>query len=74
MSSMKLLVINFLKSDDYNTIAGFISEQTGKILNPSEKYEYEGLVFELIKKNRQKMVQFKVYSTNGDFEELLNRK
>ena len=62
------------ESDDYNTIAGFISEQTGKILNPSEKYEYEGLVFELIKKNRQKMVQFKVYSTNGDFEELLNRK
>ncbi|MCK7528161.1 MAG: CBS domain-containing protein [Ignavibacteriales bacterium] len=38
------------ESDDYNTIAGFISEQTGKILNPSEKYEYEGLVFELIKK------------------------
>ncbi len=61
------------ESDDYNTIAGFISEQTGKILNPSEKYEYEGLVFELIKKNRQKMVQFKVYSTNGDFEELLNK-
>jgi putative hemolysin len=58
------------ESDDYNTIAGFISEKTGKILSPSEKYEYEGLVFELIKKNRQKMVQFKVYSTSGDFEEL----
>jgi putative hemolysin len=61
------------ESDDYNTIAGFISEKTGKILSPSKKYEYEGLVFELIKKNRQKMVQFKVYSINGDFEELSNK-
>jgi len=62
--------IKLPESDDYNTIAGFISEKTGKILNSSEKYEYEGLVFELIKKNRQKMVQFKVYLINEDFETL----
>lgn len=57
------------ESDDYNTIAGFIADKSGKILNQSEKFEYEGLVFELIKKIRQKMVQFKVYALNGDFEE-----
>ena len=60
-------------SDDYNTVAGFIAEKTGKILNPSEKYEYEGLVFELIKKIRQKMVQFKVSSTDEDFEAISNK-
>lgn len=61
------------ESDDYNTVAGFIAEKTGKILNPSEKYEYEGLVFELIKKIRQKMVQFKVSSTDEDFEAISNK-
>lgn len=58
------------ESDDYNTVAGFIADKTGKILNPSEVFEYEGLIFELIKKIRQKMVQFKVSSVNGDLIEL----
>lgn len=62
------------ESDDYNTVAGFIAEKTGKILNPSEKFEYEGLVFELVKKIKQKMFQFKVTSNNGDFEEIVNKK
>jgi putative hemolysin len=54
-------------SEEYNTVAGFISDRTGKILNTGEKYKYETLVFELIKKTRQKMVQFKAYSTGNDF-------
>lgn len=57
------------ESDEYNTIAGFISDKTGKILNPGESFEYEGLVFELMKKIRQKMVQFKVYKKDGFLEE-----
>lgn len=57
------------ESDEYNTIAGFVSERTGKILNPGEQLEFEGLVFELIKKIRQKMVQFRVYAKNGDLNE-----
>ena len=56
-------------SEEYNTVAGFISDRTGKILNAREHYQYETLVFELIKKIRQKMVQFKVYSTENDFHE-----
>ncbi|MCJ7554492.1 MAG: hypothetical protein MUO34_11480, partial [Ignavibacteriaceae bacterium] len=60
------------ESDEYNTIAGFISDKTGKILNPGEKFEFEGLVFELLKKIRQKMVQFKVYTKSGSTKELLN--
>lgn len=57
------------ESDEYNTIAGFVAERTGKILNPGDKLEYENLVFELIKKIRQKMVQFRVYSLKGDLRE-----
>lgn len=49
------------ESPEYNTIAGFIAFNTGKILNPGETYEHNGLKFELIKKIRQKMVQFKVF-------------
>jgi putative hemolysin len=56
-------------SDEYNTVAGFIADKTGKILNAGEQYQYETLVFELIKKIRQKMVQFKVYSSENDFQE-----
>lgn len=55
------------ESDDYNTVAGFVSYKTGKILNPGEKFEYKNLSFELIKKIRQKMVQFKVFDVNGNF-------
>lgn len=62
------------ESDDYNTIAGFIADKTGKILNPSETFEYEGLTFELIKKIRQKMVQFKVSALRGDLiEQIVNK-
>ena len=56
-------------SSEYNTVAGFIAEQTGKILNTGETFNYENLVFELIKKIRQKMVQFKVYPIDGEFKE-----
>jgi putative hemolysin len=61
--------INLPLSEEYNTVAGFISDVSGKILNAGEKYQFETLVFELIKKIRQKMVQFKVYSTGNDFSE-----
>jgi len=49
------------ESDEYNTVAGFIAERSGKILSLNETVEYEGVRFELIKKIRQKMVQFKIY-------------
>lgn len=55
------------ESDEYNTVAGYIADKTGKILNAGEKYEINGLTFELIKKIRQKMVQFRVYDESGNF-------
>ncbi len=55
------------ESDEYNTIAGFVADKSGKILNIGESFEFEGLRFELIKKIRQKMVQFKVYAEENDF-------
>jgi len=57
------------ESDEYNTVAGFIAERSGKILNLNETLEFEGTKFELIKKIRQKMVQFKVFSESNDFKE-----
>ncbi len=61
--------IKLPESEEYNTVAGFVADKTGKIMNPGEVYEFEELVFELIKKIRQKMVQFRVYSKEGEFAE-----
>jgi len=55
------------ESVEYNTVAGFIADKTGKILNVGETYEYKSIKFELIKKIRQKMVQFKIYNETGEF-------
>lgn len=60
---------NLSVSEDYNTVAGFVSDKTGKILNIGETFQYENIVFELIKKLRQKMVQFKVFSVEGSLSE-----
>jgi len=38
------------ESDEYNTVAGFIAEQSGKILSLNETVEYGGVKFELIKR------------------------
>jgi len=59
--------IDLPESDEYNTIAGFVSYNTGKILNVGESFEHNSLTFELIKKIRQKMVQFRVYSNDSTF-------
>ncbi|OGU81644.1 MAG: hypothetical protein A2254_12100 [Ignavibacteria bacterium RIFOXYA2_FULL_35_9] len=59
--------IDLPESDEYHTIAGFISYSTGKILNAGESYKYNSITFELIKKIRQKMVQFRVYSNDTTF-------
>lgn len=57
--------IDLPESDEYNTVAGFVSFHTGKILNVGEDFQYESLNFELVKKIRQKMVQFKVHSVDN---------
>jgi putative hemolysin len=64
--------ITLPESDEYNTVAGFIAERSGKILSLNETIEFEGVKIELIKKIRQKMVQFKIYSEDGSFKEKVN--
>lgn len=54
-------------SDEYNTVAGFVAAKSGKILNAGEYFLYGTLTFELIKKIRQKMVQFKISDQKGEF-------
>ncbi len=61
--------INLPLSDEYSTVAGFVSYRSGKILNIGEKLKFERLNFELIKKIRQKMVQFRIHSDDGEFNE-----
>ncbi|MCK9424445.1 MAG: hemolysin family protein [Ignavibacteriaceae bacterium] len=56
-------------SDEYTTIAGFVAFQTGKILNIGEIYQHRDVTFELIKKVKQKMVQFKISILKGEEEE-----
>lgn len=65
----EIFTIKIPYSGEYNTVAGFVADKSGKILNSGEVLEYENLVFELIKKIRQKMVQFRVYSTVSLFTE-----
>lgn len=38
------------ESEEYNTVAGFIADSTGKILNAGETFIYNDITFELIKK------------------------
>ena len=65
----EIFTLQLPESDEYNTVAGFVAERSGKILNLNETLEYEGTKFELIKKIRQKMVQFKVFSESNNFKE-----
>ena len=58
------------ESEEYNTNAGFVAEKTGMIMSQGDSFEFEGLHFELIKKIRQKMVQFKVFTDSNDFKEV----
>jgi putative hemolysin len=58
-------------SEEYTTIAGFIAFNSGKILNPGEKVDYGDLEIELIKKIKQKMIQFRFRSKTGEFHEIV---
>jgi putative hemolysin len=59
-------------SEEYNTVAGFISFYSGRILNVGDLFSHEGITFELIKKIKQKMVQFRVFSTKDYLTEKTN--
>lgn len=63
-----LFNVELPENEDYSTIAGFISYHTGKILNTGEKFFYENFQFELLKKQKQRMVQFKVLKQKESVE------
>ena len=63
----KIFNLELDESSEYNTVAGFIADKTGKILNPGEIFQLDNVTFELIKKIRQKMVQFRIYDESGNF-------
>jgi putative hemolysin len=47
-------------SDAYTTVAGFVIEYLGRFPEINETIEYNGYKFTLLKKNRQKIIQFRV--------------
>lgn len=49
------------ESDAYTTVAGFIIDEIGRFPEVGESWTVKGHRFELIKRIRQKLVQFKVY-------------
>ncbi len=48
------------ESDEYSTLAGFISDVTGKILNPGDLVNHDEYTFELTKRIKNKMAEFRV--------------
>lgn len=48
------------ESDEYSTLAGFVSDITGKILNPGNQVKHDGFVFELTKRIKNKMAEFRI--------------
>lgn len=54
------------ESEAYTTVAGFIIEELGRFPELGEGAEVKGYRFELVKKVRQKLVQFKVTVRNGE--------
>jgi putative hemolysin len=51
-------------SDAYTTVAGFVIEYLGRFPEINETIEYNGYKFTLLKKNRQKIIQFRVEKIN----------
>lgn len=54
------------ESEAYTSVAGYIIEEFGRFPEVGESIEVKGYRFELIKKVRQKLVQFKVIYSNGE--------
>jgi putative hemolysin len=54
------------ESEAYTTVAGFIIEELGRFPELGEGTEVRGYRFELVKKVRQKLVQFKVIALSGE--------
>ena len=53
---MKRLKLNLPESEGYTTIAGFLMTEAGHVLKPGEKVEYNGLVFEIDRVERRRVI------------------
>jgi len=50
----------FPESEEYTTLAGFVSDITGKILSPGDKVSYGEFTIELTKRVKNKMAEFRL--------------
>lgn len=56
----KLLSLNLPESDNYHTIAGFMMERAGRLLNRGESVEYNGLRLTVQSTARNRIVETKI--------------
>ncbi|HBB87210.1 MAG TPA: hemolysin [Blastocatellia bacterium] len=54
------LKLNLPESEAYTTIAGFLMTEAGHVLKPGEKVEYNGLVFEIDRVERRRVISVRL--------------
>jgi CBS domain containing-hemolysin-like protein len=54
------LKLSLPESEAYTTIAGFLMTEAGHVLKPGEKVEYNGLVFEIDRVERRRVISVKL--------------
>jgi CBS domain containing-hemolysin-like protein len=54
------LKLSLPESEAYTTIAGFLMTEAGHVLKPGEKVEYNGLVFEIVRVERRRVISVKL--------------
>jgi CBS domain containing-hemolysin-like protein len=54
------LKLNVPESEGYTTIAGFLMTEAGHVLKPGEKVEYNGLVFEIDRVERRRVISVRL--------------
>lgn len=62
-------ILDIPESEGYNSIAGFIIEEAGGFPEVGEKIEFGQLEFELLRRVRQKLVQFRLHITPPEKKE-----
>jgi CBS domain containing-hemolysin-like protein len=54
------LKLNLLESEAYTTIAGFLMTEAGHVLKPGEKIAYNGLLFEIDRVERRRVISVRL--------------
>jgi CBS domain containing-hemolysin-like protein len=62
------LKLNLPESEAYTTIAGFLMTQAGHVLNPGEIVEYNGLIFEIGRVEKRRVISVRLKLPEASIE------